>query len=551
MQCDPGDHRCVIARRYYRTDFMKPNPYNSIIRNTTNNKPRPNAQRPRPTPTPQPTPRPSNPPPTPPRPSDPTQPNEPPRLTVTAPRRPLKVMSKLTPEQVRKGRMVAAAYELDHRINQEMRYTNQKMATNTILKQSESVLRQTELAGWKVLDANHAVGENLSDKQYLVLEKGNEVKIVFRGRAGDNHVDNTHVADALKGKARDYTYLDDLIGELSVLRPDANIEVISYSNGGPKGLYLSEKYGLPHHTIDPVLGPKEVTLLTKRGPDSAPLDLVRTNRPALASGMGQTAQQILTGNEAHINTINVAPVKSEGHPLAKIVDAHDLSHYALMGPGGELNPIPESERAKVGIVGRNALGSVVSGIAPAALASAMVEGVTPDAPHEAKLAETAATTSALTKVAAPLLGAGSASMASTLLPLYASFEAADKVGQGVDAVLPDDLHDIPREMIKGGASGAAGGAAFTTATAAQSAATTALTSATTATAAAAEGVELAAFGTGAAVAAEEVGVAAAAGAGALAGAEAGSFLAPETLGLSVLAGSAIGATVGLFSGLFG
>ena len=60
---------------------------------------------------------------------------------------------------------------------------------------------------------------------------------------------------------------------------------------------------------------------------------------------------------------------------------------------------------------------------------------------------------------------------------------------------------------------------------------------------------MAALGTGAVVA-EEVGLAAAAGAGALAGAEAGSFLAPETLGLSVLAGSAIGATVGLFTGLF-
>eukprot|EP00966_Prymnesium_polylepis_P091239 2111662-Prymnesium_polylepis.1 len=168
---------------------------------------------------------------------------------------------------------------------------------------------------------------------------------------------------------------------------------------------MAEKYGLPHHTIDPVLGPKEVALLAKRGPDSAPLDLVRTNRPALASGMGQTAQQILTGDEAHINTINVAPVKSpaSAHPLAKIVDAHDLYHYSALDD--HLNPIPETHRGKVGIVGRNALGSVVSGVAPAALASAMVEGVTPEAPHEAKLAETAVTTSALTKVAAPMLGA--------------------------------------------------------------------------------------------------------------------------------------------------
>ena len=197
-------------------------------------------------------------------------------------------MSTLTPEQIDKGRIVAAAYEMDHQINREMEYTGQQQATdNVLLRHSDNILRQTELSDYRVI-------ENLSDKQYLVLENGNEVKVVFRGRAGDNHVDNTHVGDTLRGKERDYGYIDDWMGELQVMRPDANVEVISYSNGGPKGIYMAEKYGLAHHTIDPVIGPKEVALLAKRGPDSAPLDLVRTNRPALASGMGQTAQQILT-----------------------------------------------------------------------------------------------------------------------------------------------------------------------------------------------------------------------------------------------------------------
>jgi len=211
--------------------------------------------------------------------------------------------------------MVAAAYEVDHQINQEMRYTGRQNATdNVLLRHSDNILRQTELPGYKVI-------ENLSDKQYLVLEEGSDVKVIFRGRAGDNPVDNTHVGDTLKGKARDYGYIDTLMVEIQVARPDANVEVVSYSNGGPKGLYMAEKYGLPHHTIDPVLGPKEVALLAKRGPESAPLDLVRTNRPALASGMGQTAQQIFTGNDAYVNTINVAPIKSKGHPITSILDA--------------------------------------------------------------------------------------------------------------------------------------------------------------------------------------------------------------------------------------
>ena len=95
---------------------------------------------------------------------------------------------------------------------------------------------------------------------------------------------------------------------------------------------MAEKYSVPHYTIDPVLGPREVALLAKRTQSSPPLDLVRTNVPALASGLGQTTQQILTGGEAHINTINLAPLQSEQplNPLTKILDAHTLSHYSLM-----------------------------------------------------------------------------------------------------------------------------------------------------------------------------------------------------------------------------
>ena len=413
-----------------------------------------------------------------------------------------------------------------------------------------------------------------------MLEKGNNVEVVFRGRAGNtNHVrapknslehflaegdtmvgeDSVHVSETLQGKVRDYGYIDDLMGELQIMRPNADIGVVSYSNGGPRGLYMAEKYGLPHYSIDPLLGPQEVALLGKRGPNSAALDLVRTNRPALASGMGQTLQQILTGDEAHINTINVAPVTSTGlNPLSAIVDAHDHRHFSMLTNNNDV--IPESERGKVGIVGKNALGSVVSGVVPAALASVIVQSATPDAPEEAKIAETAVGTSVLTKVVSPLVGAGSASIASTALPLYASFQAADKTGKLADAIIPDDLQGLPREVLKGGASGAAAGATFTGVGAAQSAAASSLT-ATTATAAVggAEGLEMVAVG---AVAAEETGLIAT-----IAGVEAGLITATEVTGAAAAAegfvnpvvdaafaaaavGAAIGAGVSLFAGIF-
>jgi hypothetical protein len=194
--------------------------------------------------------------------------------------------------------MVAASYEIDHQINQEISQgsTQQEAIDTVLLRDSDDILRQSKLSDYKII-------ENLSDKQYLVLEKGNNVQVVFRGRAGNNTPvhppqnsletilsegdalagsDTIHVADTLQGNSRNYDYIDDLMGELQLERPDADIGVVSYSNGGPKGVYMSEKYALPHYTIDPVLGPKEVALLAKRGHNSAALDLVRTNRTAIA-----------------------------------------------------------------------------------------------------------------------------------------------------------------------------------------------------------------------------------------------------------------------------
>ena len=47
------------------------------------------------------------------------------------------------------------------------------------------------------------------------------------------------------------------------------MEVISYSNGGPKGMYMADKYNLPHTSIDPHLGPTELRSLLNRKPGTA------------------------------------------------------------------------------------------------------------------------------------------------------------------------------------------------------------------------------------------------------------------------------------------
>ena len=190
---------------------------------------------------------------------------------------------------------------------------------------------------------------------------------------------------------------------------------------------------------------------------------------------------------------------------------------------------------------------------PAALATYTVDAVTPDAPEEAKLAESAALASAGTKFISPLMGAGAAAMSETLLPMYASFQAADKVAQAVHTALPNDLGDLPSSVIEGAASGGAGGAAFAATATAQAAAVQAASSAyaaATTTAATAEGIEFAAASTVPLLEAAEVTLFTAAAEGAAAGSTVGRTVGAAGGIPGMLAGAAGGAVLGAGLGLY-
>jgi|EP00966_Prymnesium_polylepis_P025945 putative lipase involved disintegration of autophagic bodies len=104
------------------------------------------------------------------------------------------------------------------------------------------------------------VASDLTTRDHMVLigrgkERGN-VKVVLKGMNGDKYaVDNQHRNDTIFGREKDYSYLDDLHKAITDDFNSPNIEVISYSNGGAKGMYLADKYNLPHYSVDPLLGP--------------------------------------------------------------------------------------------------------------------------------------------------------------------------------------------------------------------------------------------------------------------------------------------------------
>lgn len=558
----------ISQRRYYQISFRRPSPYD----------PDPPRPPPRPTPTP---PSPTPPSPTPPRPPPPTPPRPPPPRPpppthpTTGIPRPLKKVDTLTPEKFAKGKMIAAAYEMvkDHpgQTFDEVMTEGAETRNRLLRLRGQNIDKFLYDSGIK----DYMVMSDLTTRDHMVLvgrgkERGN-VKVLLKGMNGDKYaVDNRHRNDTILGREKDYSYLDDLHKVITDDFNNPKIEVISFSNGGAKGMWYADKYNLPHYSIDPLLGPKEITALRNRGVDAPPLEMVRTIKPALAMGAGQTIVEVLDGRVPPNTTITqIEPLqKTTSNPIARLPADHM----------GETYSEPNLSRTTTGVIGRGALGSVVSGVVPIALASYMTEKVIPDAPEPAKIATTAVTGAGLTKVVSPMVGAGAVTASSLVLPISSSIAVAQGTSKLVDVVLPDDMNHLAKTVVEGGVSGATGGAVFTGTAAAQSAAVTAISSATTpaVVVGAAEGVELAALGTGA-VAVEGVGAATTATAigvaegvelGSLSAIEAGLLTATEVTGAAAAAegglnpiadaafvasavGAGIGATVGFFTGLFG
>ena len=354
--------------------------------------------------------------------------------------------------------MVAVSYELNHLAERQRQNgfatTDYGEIVNDIMEtRGQEVLEQFGLGSWE-LD-----GER-STEQFIVLEKGGETQIVFRGREGINDVDQAHFWAAVKGQTRDYSELDGLVEDLRETHPNSRISVTSYSNGGPKGMYVADKYNLPHYAIDPVLGPQEIEALASRTESSPPLEIVTTTRPAVASMTGTTLQEIITGHSPE-NTefIQVEPYEAQSyHPIDLIGDPHDLRQYANMDEDGWA--INEAGRVRPSLIGRNVAGNLIASTAPIALASFMVEGTAPNQQKDVKLGETAALGAILQQGISPLIGGGEAAAAELALPLFTSLEAADKTAQAMDDVLPDDMPYADRQVLIGAAAGGAGGGTF-------------------------------------------------------------------------------------------
>ena len=464
--------------------------------------------------------------------------------------RPLKkTATQLSPAQMEDARLVAVSY-----------YINREMGGPHVPFDFDG----TSTLALNGLEDYRMVNE-LSTKDYIVVTRGQETKIVFRGKAGDGDI--PHVQQTIRGITRDYSELDTLYQTLAKRNPGGEIEIVSYSNGTPKGMYLSAKYNLKHTAIDGLFGPKETQLLINRPPGAAALELIKTTDVGVSSPAINSARVALGREITNTTLTEIAPVKTDRMAIAEptsydqFVEQHSLENYKGNRPG---------ERVPDGLRTRNAAGNLAAGIIPDLIANILVEKLAPeDQGDETKLAEKAITTSGLTRVISPLVGAGAVGVTESLLPVYAGMQAGDKTTKAVDEALPESTPATVRGAVTGGVSGAAGGLGFGVAAAgqrlagqaiAQGAARLAAPATYTAVAtsempvaaasvatraggyfAVATSEEAALVGEGL-VTAEEIGL----GAAALAGAETGALLSAE-LGPLALLGGAIGAGVGLLT----
>ena len=236
--------------------------------------------------------------------------------------RPLKkTATQLSPAQMEDARLVAVSY-----------YINREMAGPHVPFDFDgtSTLALNGLEDYRMVN-------DLSTKDYIVVTRGQETKIVFRGKAGDGDI--PHVQQTIRGITRDYSELDTLYQTLAKRNPGGEIEIVSYSNGTPKGMYLSSKYNLRHTAIDGLFGPKETQLLINRPPGAAPLELIKTTDVGVSSPAINAARVALGREITNTTLTEIAPVKTDRMAMAEptsydqFVEQHSLENYKGNRPG--------------------------------------------------------------------------------------------------------------------------------------------------------------------------------------------------------------------------
>ena len=167
---------------------------------------------------------------------------------------------------------------------------------------------------------------DLSTKDYIVVTRGQETKIVFRGKAGDgddptcaaNHTGNEPVItlSSTHSTKRSLSVIPGVRSRSSVIvmeRPKACIYLLSTTSSTL--------------AIDGLFGPKETQLLINRPPGAAPLELIKTTDVGVSSPAINAARVALGREITNTTLTEIAPVKTDRMAmLSQLLTINSLSN---------------------------------------------------------------------------------------------------------------------------------------------------------------------------------------------------------------------------------
>lgn len=270
QQCEPGDRACVNRRRFYQSDFRRPNPYDDVKHGG------PNTQRPTSAG----------------KESDNFGDDDHQyRASTLRVPRPLKPSIRdLTPEQMNKAKMVEAS---------RLAYEKDFTAAQTYLDR-EGVPNDIDVS--------------LSSKASLVLVGDDGVKIAYRGTKIKDVSDVTTDAAIAVGVEAHHPQFKSAEEQLTLVteKYGAPNELLGYSLGGNKAITMGNAHGIDTLTFNPFLGKN---LLASKS--EATHNILRTTEDFASIGIG------LTRGKDNWNISSILPHKDKLNPI----EAHKLSNF--------------------------------------------------------------------------------------------------------------------------------------------------------------------------------------------------------------------------------
>ena len=500
----------------------------------------------------------------------PIQPNynesTPPFTTVKSTSKPVEVKN-MTAQEYEDSKLVKQAYQwrreydmamddLEKREN-NLDYDDPeslRAAKQEALKRANNVMNERLHESDPVLgrELPYSVDTELSNPDtggvVFVNDKTGEAKLVFHGKEagyknlftgegqnrsaqGVNNLDDLSVARA----ALSTPFTNDHVPELypgidqqadSLLaKYGDDLSIVSFSNGGPKHLYLNRTKGIPGTSFDPMMGLRhshDISVGTR-----APIKILTTDNLSVSdAALGATLR---TGPNVEITRVpHVKGVEKLLPNLPKYV----MSNHSIEGPFDEANVadlVPARTKFS-GFTGgfKDAIKATPQSLATGFASSGIQHLLDPSATGQKQLLETAGTNVALDSgvamgvaaaTRAPIIAAGGTAAASLLAPTLVGYEVADTVGKAMDNATAHWKDRTAAASAYGAATGASTGASALATYKGLSAAYNATKALTTATEVGEAGVEMTEAGVGAGVLGGET--AAMEATGAAAGAEGG------------------------------